>query len=326
MTRRERRYCATAVSRGIRGTLCTWGLLCVFALNACGSDASPAADTGPDAGPADAATDATTDAAGPCARRLIWFGPHPDDEFYVAPILGHYCVDEGWDCSLVVFTRGEGGGCSRPEGCSPDLATVRAEEMRASAALFGAELEHWDLGDNGRFEAYDGDVQDVFALWLGRAGGEAALLERVTAFIRDRDPDLVLAVDWRHGNYCHPTHRAAGAVVGQALVDMGDDAPPASLVESRPVMSREGFVPFVAEDPAVEYFDATIASPSLGGEAWGYVLEVIRAHRSQFQPTPAQEAAFLAAPAERKRVFTLPFDRVMADDARYQGLCPPSTY
>lgn len=303
MMRRAGRHHARFATFGL------FGLLCAVALVACDSDVSPAAD-------------ATT----PTPQRLIWFGPHPDDEFYIAPLLGHYCVDEGWDCSLVVFTRGEGGVCGRPEGCSPDLATVRAEEMRASAAVFGAELDHWDLGDNGRYEAYAGDVQDVFTLWLGRAGGEAALLERITAVIRDRDPDLVLAVDWRHGNYCHPTHRAAGAVVGQALVNMGDEAPPARLLESRPAATGDGFVAFVPEDPAVEYFDASVASPSLGGEAWGYVLEVLRAHPSQFQPTPAQEAAFLAAPQQRKRVYTLPFSAVMADDARYQGLCPPSTY
>jgi LmbE family N-acetylglucosaminyl deacetylase len=269
--------------------------------------------------------DAGGGGAAPTAGSLIWFGPHPDDEFYVAPLLGHYCVDLGWDCLMVVMTRGEGGACGLSAGCQPDLTTVRGAEMRASAQLLGAELDHWDLGDNGRFEPYAGDVEDVLTLWATRSGSIDALLERVSNVMVARAPDLVLAPDWRHGNYCHPTHRATGAVVAQAAADM-EITPPLQLVASRGATVAEGlgFVPVVASDPTLESFDAAIMSDGLGAETWQFVVEVFRAHPSQFQFTAAEEQAFLNA--TRKSVYSVPLTAVKLDDPAYANLCPPSTF
>ena len=57
--------------------------------------------------------------------RILWFGAHPDDELFVAPWLGAM-FDRGAAIGFLVATRGEQGPCYRPEGCAPDLATVRA--------------------------------------------------------------------------------------------------------------------------------------------------------------------------------------------------------
>src|SRR2546422_4479037 len=60
------------------------------------------------------------------AARILWIGAHPDDETLVAPILGPACARQNAVCTLLVFTRGERGGCAIPSGCGPDLGSVRA--------------------------------------------------------------------------------------------------------------------------------------------------------------------------------------------------------
>lgn len=295
------------------------------------SDASPAdvvGDTGKDAGDDGApAGDADDEDAGP-AGSLLWFSPHPDDEYYVAPLLGTYCVDLGWRCTFVVATRGEGGTCGLPEGCHPDLATVRAAEMQESAALFGATLELWDLGDNGQWEPAAGDVDEVLADWSAKEGGLDSLLGRVTQMIENVDPDVVYGMDWRHGCYCHPSHRAFGAVVAKAIQDMGAAAPPLHLLAGKAVSEPIGwgFRPVVPADPSLEYFDATREVDSIGGEAWLYLIEVLRAHESQFDLTDTELEIIANGPDQLKRIYTVPFDAVVADDPTYENLCPPSTF
>lgn len=299
-------------------------------LAGCGS-AAQSADAGVvDAGVVDAdvadAGGGSADAGTP--GRLLWFGPHPDDELYAAPLIGHYCRDLGWECTLVVLTRGEGGSCGLPEGCSPDLATVRREEMIGSAALLGAELDHWDLGDNGRFEPYAGDVEDVLTLWASREGGVEPLVERVMAAITDRAPTLVLTVDPRHGNYCHPTHRATGALVVTAVQALGAEAPPLQMVASRAATEAEGlgFVPVVPADPTLTSFDATVRSQTLDSEAWGFLGAVLRAHASQFAISDPQLAALASAPEGNKHVFLAALADAIPDDPGYDALCAPSTF
>ncbi len=268
----------------------------------------------------------SVDAAEPGS--LLWFGPHPDDEYYLAPLLGRFCVDWGWTCTFVVATRGEGGSCGLAGGCYPDLATVRAEEMKASAALFGATLEHWNLGDDGAYQPYPGDVEKVVSDWAAKEGGLDALLARVTETIESVAPDVIYAMDWRHGCYCHPQHRAFGAVVARAVRDIGPDAPPLKMLagSAEQLATGFGFRPVVPSDPALEAFDATTHLPSIDGEAWLYLVEVLRTHRSQFDLTDAEIAYIKSGPDELKRIYTVPFDAVVEDDPGYADLCAPSTF
>ena len=305
-------------------------LVAVLLAAAChGGGGGGAADAGPDTGTPDGQAVDAGDAGGAGERSLMYIGPHPDDEFYAAPLLGHYCVDQGWSCTFVVATEGEGGNCGLPQGCQPDLATVRRAEMQASAAIFGATLHHLDLGDNGKYEPYPGDVEEVLALWVNRAGGAEELVALFAHRIATAAPDVLYVMDPRHGHYCHPSHRALGEVVLQAVAELGEAAPETRLLAGRGVSGpgEFGFVPFVAEDPTLQHFDATTLSPALSAESWLFVLRVLQAHASQFpQAGDVDDSTFLGVSDANKRIYWVPLSGVVQDDPLYEDLCAPSTY
>ena len=77
--------------------------------------------------------------------RLLWIAAHPDDESLTGGILARTCVRDGGTCHFFVFTRGRGGECCIPQGCHPDLGTVRHREMVRAARSYHATLELYDL-------------------------------------------------------------------------------------------------------------------------------------------------------------------------------------
>jgi len=286
-----------------RGNLVPWGgaLLAALALAACGDER--AADShGAEGGGAGGGG-----GSGASAGRVLWVGAHPDDELYAAPWLGDQCVERGAQCTFLVATRGEAGNCKLPAGCSPDLATLRDAELAASAALFGATLFHWDLGDGTA-----GDPADVVQRWVDAAGGPEELLADMVAIFEQAD--RIVTFDPRHGDSCHPDHRAAGALVLAVVAEMGASAPPVTLVTSRGIIA-----PAAPDDPAVQAFDASQLLPSVGADAWSFLLRVLETHASQF--TPEERAQVEAVPPEMRRTFLLDAADAIPDDPRYAALC-----
>jgi LmbE family N-acetylglucosaminyl deacetylase len=264
--------------------------------------------------------DAGADDEAPARVDVLWVGAHPDDEVLVAPILGADCVDGELSCGLLVLTRGEAGNCKRPALCAgTDLGTVRASELRASAKLFRAGLETWDLGDGT-----GGDAQAVIDAWSARSGGTEALRARMVDALRRWSPAVVYTFDPRHGSTCHPDHRATAALLLAAAAELGEAAPEVRMVESIIHISlapaQIGFRP-AADDPAVVRVDATAFLASIGGEAWGYAVRVLQAHPTQF--TDDEVAALGAAPAGQRAVYWLNQSSAMENDPRYQSLCAP---
>jgi len=228
-------------------------------------------------------------AAGP----VVVVTAHPDDEVLLAPLLGEVCVELGGRCTLVVATRGERGVCLVPGGCHPDVATVRAQEMRRAADLFGAALVPWDLGDGTATSA-----PGVRAAWAAAAGGEQALLDRIVDEILAAQDAVavtdgvdgtgtVLTFDPRHGSTGHADHRA----LGQLVLDAVDRLPP----DRRPVLYRLETRARFGEDDTVTLrpdeiaaplvtFDATRPMARRGASAWQYLLDDARIHRSQLSP------------------------------------------
>lgn len=133
-------------------------------------------------------------------RSVLWIAAHPDDEIVAAPLLGKWCRDEQVRCGMLIVTRGEQGGCAVPNGCVPDIPTVRAAEAGTASQLFNAELILMTLPDGG-----------------GAAPPQWSATDSIAAYIEAFRPELILTFDPRHGSTCHPDHREVGRIVTDAV-------------------------------------------------------------------------------------------------------------
>lgn len=244
---------------------------------------------------------------GDSVGRVVFVGAHPDDELYAAPWLAKLCLEDAQSCKFVVLTRGEAGNCKRTAGCTPDLASVRAEELTTSASHFNAELVHWNWGDG-----VASSPTAVLEAWSDRAGGDEALVGMVADELVGAA--RVVSFDPRHGDSCHADHRAAGAVAIAAVERAKLPASSVTLIASRLVLDKA-----VPEDTAVWGFDASQPLSSTSAPAWESLIAVLRAHTSQFTSTEVD--MLRSTPPANQRTWLLNLENAVADDPRYEGLC-----
>lgn len=133
-------------------------------------------------------------------RRVLALFPHPDDEVTVAGTLMKL-KEDGHDIHLVCLTRGEKGKSSGIED-EVHLAELRTQEMKASAALIGAdELILQDYPDSG-----------LSALGLD------SLKSIALGHIQKVQPDILVSYDSKVGLYGHPDHRLSGLAVEEVFM------------------------------------------------------------------------------------------------------------
>jgi len=238
----------------------------------------------------------------------MWIAAHPDDEALVAPLLARWCGDGRARCSLLTATRGEAGPCLRPDGCLPDLASVRSAEAGAASQYFGANAILLSLPDGG------GSVPPP---WDIDAGGSPGLVVTIAGFIRAEAPELVLTFDPRHGTTCHPDHRAIAAVVLEA-VKLLSTPPAVYLLETRLEVDAQPFaLRFRSAAPAAIRFDANEPLAATAGAAWNAIAADMERHPSQF------DAAWLAAvssvPTADRAVYIAPAATILKQPA---STCP----
>jgi LmbE family N-acetylglucosaminyl deacetylase len=142
-------------------------------------------------------------------RSILVITAHPDDEILLAPFLAAHCVDRHAACSILVLTRGEGGG-------DPD---VRTGEMARAAALLNLRLMQWSL-------------PDIMEPWPERE----TLVRQIGDVIASERPGMILTFDPAHGTTGHPAHRETGALVR----DTG--APNVWFLETLARFEGDGFV------------------------------------------------------------------------------------
>lgn len=206
-------------------------------------------------------------------EHILWVGAHPDDESLVAPLLGRGCVEGPDACSMLVMTRGEGGG-------DP---LVRSAEMQRAAELFHSHLDLWDFSDV---------MTDVDTAWSSEAGGHDALVNRIAATIAAENPSVVYTFDPNHGSSCHPAHRETGALVIEALQRLGPAAPRVMFVETIITYLPDGFAFSEATSDAIAV-DAV--------SSWHYFVDDVATHASQF--TSAQVEALRNISSDQRKVF-----------------------
>lgn len=245
------------------------------------------------------------------APRVLWIGAHPDDEGYVGPLLEDLCNRRGAACGFVVLTDGGKGNCLlgaatcgfRDAGGAPpgSLGALRLTEMQRSAQYFHGGTALLALEDSPA-DTVLGTAQRWNQRVTGVAGdtsidGITALLAQL---ITTAQPDLILTFDPRHGVYCHPDHRAAGALAVRAATAAGVDLRRVWMVETtEPYLGATGPVarPWVPTDPALLAYDSTAAG------TWSGRVAVLAAHASQY--APATVAAVAAFPPEATRLSLL---------------------
>ena len=238
----------------------------------------------------------------PSPASVMWIAAHPDDEVLVAPLLARWCGDGRARCSLLTATRGEAGACLRPDGCLPDLASVRSAEAGSSSQYFGANAILLSLPDGG------GTVPPP---WDINAGGSPATesSSTIAGFIRAEAPEIVLTFDPRHGTTCHPDHRAIATLVLEAARVLS--APPTVyLLETRLEVDAQPLaLRFRSAASGAIRFDANAQLSMMSGPAWNAVMADMERHPSQF------DASWLAAiarvPAADRAVYLAPASTIL---------------
>jgi LmbE family N-acetylglucosaminyl deacetylase len=240
--------------------------------------------------------------------RILWVAAHPDDEAMAGALLAKSCLDLELFCHFLVLSRGEGGECCLPEGCRPDLATVRQAELARAARLYRAGLEHHSFSNSPLPVESFPTRPELERRWMGE-GDPAGLVARA---IRRLEADLVLTLDPEHGFTGHPEHQAAArfALAGARIAADPSSGNPlvAGLAPHRvshlyQILNRYWFLRiFGVQDPGPhhEEFDGDQECGRGGGGAARSCLEVMventRAHRSQERDmNGARRAARLAS-------------------------------
>lgn len=157
----------------------------------------------------------------PRPSHILIVTAHPDDELLFAPFLASRCVRGGTTCSIVVMTRGEGGG--DPE--------VRTREMANAAAMLHLQLTQWSLSD-------------ISSAWPERE----TLIRQIGDIIATEHPDMILTFDPEHGTTGHFAHREIASIV------LATGAPNVYLLETHAQFAGDGFVLSRGEGASWAYF------------------------------------------------------------------------
>ena len=244
----------------------------------------------------------------PSPRSVLWIGAHPDDEVVVAPLFYKWCVDDAARCRMLVLTRGEAGACVLPQGCSPDLGSVRSAEAGAASELFQAESVLLRYADGGGL---------LPPHWREPGPGQADTpAARIAREIAGFDPELILTFDPRHGSTCHPDHREVGRLVLEATEGL-TVKPAVYLLETFLEISPDGSrVQFQEASSSALRFDGGHKLFS-GADAWSALTWNMQRHPSQFRE--ALIAAVQSTPAEQRSVFIAPAYQMLKEPVR---TCP----
>lgn len=228
---------------------------------------------------------------------ILFVGAHPDDEWVLMPILADACLFNGASCHFVSTTEAEMGclgtmGWVEMERC----AEHRERELAASASLVHGSFEI--LGWQDLFYAHDADgLRRNLAKWAELHGGRKALVEMLANVISRRQPDIVFALDPRHGSTCNPNHRATSLLLIEAIESLPLEDRPRTLFENTysvfermsetqiETVELGGMLPWPKRHDRNFFYDGTRVLPN-GRRAIDYQIDALRAHRTQFPDLP----------------------------------------
>ncbi len=135
--------------------------------------------------------------------RVMWVGAHPDDESLVGSIFAKAGPKMQNPLLFFVLNHGDAGECNLPEGCHPDVKSVRGEEMKYVAALYRAQLQHESYFNAPLPVESFPPRHEIARIW--REQGDPAL--KIARSIREFRPDVLITFDPDHGFTGHPEHQ-----------------------------------------------------------------------------------------------------------------------
>ena len=164
---------------------------------------------------------------------LVFAGTHPDDETVIGPLLA-YCADRCREVVVISLTRGESGHNLTKEDLTQTLAEVRVKEFNDSVRKLGCTpvmldyvnglsrahpdgLAVLDLHKSAarRWRAAGGqDPKAARARWTEQTGDP---VETLRAFLREKQPAVVITFDLEKGFSGHPEHVAMARVTLDAV-------------------------------------------------------------------------------------------------------------
>lgn len=136
--------------------------------------------------------------------RMMCVAAHPDDED--GATLAYYRMIHGVKTFAVIATRGEGGQNEIGPELYNELGVIRTREMKAAAAIEGAELHFLDLPEFG----FSKTSEEALETW-----GKDVALERMVRKIRQTRPHVIITHHGRMKDHGH--HQAIGAILIEAF-------------------------------------------------------------------------------------------------------------
>jgi LmbE family N-acetylglucosaminyl deacetylase len=193
--------------------------------------------------------------------RMMCLAAHPDDED--GATLAYYRMLHGVKTFAVIATRGEGGQNEIGPELYNELGVIRTREMKAAAAIEGAELHFLDLPEFG----FSKTAEETLATW-----GKEVALERMVRKIREIRPHVIITHHGRMKDHGH--HQAIGAILieafdvsadGTRFPELGLEPWQASRLYIRDFRGGEGTVPtnIAALEPLRGQTIAEIAASAL---------------------------------------------------------------
>lgn len=213
--------------------------------------------------------------------RVMWVGAHPDDESLVGPVLARACIGLARPCLMAVMNAGDGGECLRPEGCEPDLGTVRATELEHVAHAYGAELVHYRYYNAPLPMSSFPTREELAARWI--AQGDPA--DRIAELIRRFEPTILVTFDPDYGFTGHPEHQLTSRFATEAVRRAATGPNAHRVANVYQFLNKYWFFRVAgADDPnePTELFDALVPCGAPARWCRDVALALTRAHRSQF--------------------------------------------
>ena len=217
--------------------------------------------------------------------RTMWIAAHPDDECFPGSLLAKSSIVHGNPLAFLVFTHGDGGECCLPEGCHPDLRTVRGGELGHVAEMYHAELQLESYFNAPLPVESFPKRHELAEIWRKQADP----LPLAAKAIRKFRPDLLVTFEPKHGATGHPEHQLASRIATAAVRMAADPTveleglPPHRTTRTYYMLNRYWvFVMFGLADPGpvTEEFDAT--QPCTGSmTCQDFMCEATKFHRTQ---------------------------------------------